>query len=85
MSEHFGKVLVYSLNCDHPNHDREAYAKKHFAAPDADEWAAREPTTVAECRRLAKLDGWQIKGGIAICEMCRSAPPAPSNATGDQP
>lgn len=73
MGEEIGRVLVYSLNCDHPDHDRVAYARKRFSSPDADEWAVREPTTVAECRRMAKLDGWQIKGGRAICEMCRAS------------
>ncbi|MCB5203260.1 hypothetical protein LH464_12345 [Neorhizobium sp. T786] len=75
MAELFGKVLVYSLNCDHPEHDREAYAKKRFSSPEGDEWAMREPTTVAECRRFARLDGWQIKNGRAICSMCRTPPP----------
>lgn len=70
MSETFGKVLVYQLNCDHPEHDRVEYAKKHFSDPNADEWMVREPTTVAECRRLAKRDGWRIIAGTAICEMC---------------
>lgn len=74
MAELFGKVLVYSLNCDHPEHDRKAYARKQFSDPDADEWQVREPTTVAQCRRDARRDGWQIKSGRAICPMCRATP-----------
>lgn len=74
MAEHFGRVLVYSLNCDHPEHDRIAYAKKRVADPEGYEWTVREPTTVAQCRRDARRDGWQIKGGRAICEMCRNLP-----------
>lgn len=70
MAEHFGKVLVYSLNCDHPDHDREAYAKENFSDADADEWSVREPTTVAQCRRDARRDGWRIKDGRAICKTC---------------
>lgn len=72
MAESWVKVVLYSLNCDHPNHNRIAYARQCSSDPDADEFLSSDWETLADARYGARVEGWAVKAdGTATCPMCR--------------
>lgn len=73
MAENFAWVIVYSLNCDEPQHDRKAFAKARCADPDADEFEFHNEGTATQARAYARRDGWTIRrDGTATCPMCNA-------------
>lgn len=56
----------YTLNlyCDSPNH-KENFPKK-FTSLDAEYYGQ----TYAECKRMAKRDGWKWRKDLNICKKC---------------
>ena len=73
MSESFAWVIVYSLNCDEPQHDRIAFAKLRCSDSDEDEFEFHNEGTATEARAVARERGWIIRrDGTATCPMCKA-------------
>jgi hypothetical protein len=69
--ESFVRVILYDLNCDHPEHDRKAYADRTSSDPESSEYRSDDWQTVGDARRHARLAGWILRGnGVAICPDC---------------
>ncbi len=77
MGEFYARVVLYDLNCDHPEHDRVAWAQLRCSDPNGSEWRTDDHRTVASARAEARRGGWRIKpDGTAICPDCAERPAA---------
>jgi len=72
MTERYARVILYDLNCDHPNHDRNAFARMDMSDPDANEYSSQDWETLGDARAAARRSGWIIRGGKSYCPRCGS-------------